>query len=80
MFEQGLIFDQTLVSCAECPDCYALVLSYSSSEVAPAKSGDEELWELACDRCGAVFSVPGDELLVRSVPVNWLLANPNLAN
>jgi hypothetical protein len=80
MFEQGFRFEQTLASFAECPDCCALVLSYAPSEVAPAIHGDEELWELACDRCGAVFFVPEDELLVRSVPVSWLLANPNLAN
>ncbi len=78
--EKDSNFDQTLALCAECPDCDALVLSYASSHFAPAMCGDEDLWALTCDRCGAVFDIPGDELLVRPVPVSWLVDTPSLAN
>ncbi len=78
MPEKDSNFDQTLALCAECPDCDALVLSYASSRLAPAMGGDEDLWALTCDRCGAVFDVLGDELLVRPVPVSWLHPNPRL--
>jgi hypothetical protein len=78
MPEKDSNFDQTLALCAECPDCDALVLGYASSHSAPATCVDEELWVLTCDRCGAVFSVPGDELLLRSIPVSWLHSDPGL--
>jgi len=80
MLEKDLIFDQALAIFAECPDCEGLVLSYTSSHFVPPMRGDEELWMLTCDRCGAVFDVRGEELLVKSIPATWLLSKPEMAN
>ena len=80
MLEKDSIYGDALARCAECPDCHALVLSYASSRGISSTYGDEELWALTCDRCGAFFHATGDELLVRSVPVSWLVDNTSLAN
>jgi hypothetical protein len=60
------------------PDCGGLVVSYRPTNrtgVDNAKS-----WcEFTCPHCGIEFSVPEDELILQSVPKEWLLARVQAA-
>ena len=77
MLEKDSSFGQIHAVCAVCPECNALVLSYAPYRA----SGTEEIWALTCDRCGGVFDVRGDEFLLPSIPVSWLVSKPDdLAN
>ena len=80
LVKQDTAFDRTLALFAECPDCDALVLSYASSHHSPTIAENEDRWTMTCDRCGAKFDIPGDELLLRSIPASWLLSTPDWAN
>ena len=80
MVEKSSTFDRTLAMFAQCSNCDALVLSYASSHFPALMPGNEERWSLTCDRCGTVFYVSGDEVLLPSIPASWLFSKPNLAN
>jgi len=68
------------LACAECPDCHTPVLAYESAPHTIAPCGDETPLTLVCDRCGTAFEIPGDDLLLRSIPFSWVFAYPPLAN
>lgn len=76
--------DDTLAFCAACPntDCGTLVISYAFPEdVREMTRGDgEEMWDLTCERCGTTFCVPGADLILKSIPVSWLLASAGASN
>lgn len=80
MLEKNSTAERILAVFAECPTCDALVLSYASSRSGPAMQGNEDHWALTCDRCGAAFDIPGDEVLLRSIPASWLLSKPDVSN
>jgi hypothetical protein len=60
------------------PDCGALVISYRPSDRA-GRDNARSWCEVACKRCGTDFTVPEDELILQSVPKEWLLARVQAA-
>lgn len=77
MLDKDFSFGQIHAVCAVCPECNAPVLSYAPYRVSPGQKGTEDIWVLTCDRCGAVFDVRGDELLLPSIPLSWLVSKPD---
>jgi len=64
---------------AKCPmaDCGALAVAYT---LVDRRRSDKDLpWEFTCPRCGFDFLVHEEELVFRSVPKRWLLAEVQLA-
>jgi hypothetical protein len=57
------------------PDCSALVIEYRPG--GGIRSPQD--WEFTCSRCGISFTVAEGNLIFRAVPMQWLLASPNLA-
>jgi hypothetical protein len=62
--------DEVIAACGLCPneDCGSLVISYRT-----AGTPSSEPWDFLCARCGTVFSVPDEELVFHSVPLENLL-------
>ena len=59
------------------PDCGALTLAYRSS--GNGERDNTEPWEFTCPRCGIEFTAAGRDLIFRSVPKDWLLAEVHAA-
>jgi hypothetical protein len=64
--------DNVVVAGSTCPvaECSSLVFAYRSQ----AAHEHDEPWDFACPRCGTEFLVPKEDLLLHSVPLEWLLA------
>ena len=59
------------------PDCGTLAVAYGSRD--DVGRNRSESGEFTCPRCGIEFVVPEDELVLQSVPKDWLLAGIHLA-
>jgi len=70
--------DDVVVAVSSCPmpDCGALAVAYHSTD---GVGRDLEPWEFTCPVCGIEFTVLEDELLLQSVPKEWLLAKVQAA-
>lgn len=68
-WEQG---DDAVVAGVICPvpECGALVIACGPTCYAGLDC--RELWEFECFRCGSVFAVPQNELILQVVPKGWL--------
>lgn len=54
------------------PDSGALTLAYRS--IGNGERDNTEPWEFTCPRCGVEFTAAGRDLIFRSVPKDWFLA------
>ncbi len=72
-------FDDVITAgtCCPTPDCGALAVAYRATD--GVEHDDAEPWEFTCPRCGMEFAVPEDELVLQSVPKDWLLAKVHAA-
>jgi len=81
MPETDCRYEDALASCAECPECHTPVIAYESGfDAVTSYEDEEEPLKLVCDRCGTSFEMTEDDLLLRSIPMRWLLAYPPMAN
>lgn len=71
--------DDIVVAASGCPapDCSSLVLEYrAASSVRP---GHPEDWGFTCSRCGTEFTGAQGDLILQSVPKQWLSASTPVA-
>jgi hypothetical protein len=71
--------DDVVAAGSSCPmpDCGALTVAYRSAD--DVGHDDAEPWEFTCPRCGLQFTVPEGDLILQSVPEDWLLAKVHAA-
>jgi hypothetical protein len=68
--------DNVVVAGSTCPvaECSSLVFAYRSH----VNHDHGEPWDFTCPRCGTEFLVPKEDLLLHSVPLEWLLAKTHI--
>ena len=71
--------DDEVAAGANCPvpDCGALAVCYRPSDGVLCDEG--ERYEFTCPRCGIDFTVSHANLILHSVPKDWLLAKVQVA-